>query len=65
MNELGIDEDSKSLALERHNKNESEHLRAMRDKMGVDNFEQLAIIGRGAFGEVRGAGRRGPRGPRS
>jgi len=53
MNELGIDEDSKSLALERHNKNESEHLRAMRDKMSADNFEQLAIIGRGAFGEVR------------
>jgi len=53
MNELGIDEDSKSLALERHNKEESEHLRLMRDKMSVDNFEQLAIIGRGAFGEVR------------
>ena len=32
---------------------ESEHLRSRRRKMSVEAFEQLDIIGRGAFGEVR------------
>lgn len=34
-------------------RNESGHLRERRHKLSVDNFEQLEIIGRGAFGEVR------------
>jgi len=53
MNELGIDENNQHLALERHQENESRHLRATRGKMSVEDFEQLTIIGRGAFGEVR------------
>ncbi|KAM7500456.1 hypothetical protein LguiA_024870 [Lonicera macranthoides] len=32
---------------------ETEYMRIQRHKMGVDDFELLTIIGRGAFGEVR------------
>jgi serine/threonine kinase 38 len=31
---------------------ETEYMRLQRHKMGVDDFELLTIIGRGAFGEV-------------
>ncbi|ONK65743.1 uncharacterized protein A4U43_C06F470 [Asparagus officinalis] len=34
-------------------KKETEYMRIQRHKMGVDDFELLTIIGRGAFGEVR------------
>lgn len=34
---------------------ETEYMRLQRHKMGVDDFEMLTIIGRGAFGEVRKA----------
>lgn len=34
-------------------KKETEYMRLQRHKMGVDDFELLTIIGRGAFGEVR------------
>ncbi|CAL4897880.1 unnamed protein product [Urochloa decumbens] len=34
-------------------KKETEYMRLRRHKMGVDDFELLTIIGRGAFGEVR------------
>lgn len=33
-------------------KKETEYMRLQRHKMGVDDFELLTIIGRGAFGEV-------------
>lgn len=53
MQALQIDEDKKSQVLENSARLESEHLRNRRNKMSVDTFEQLDIIGRGAFGEVR------------
>jgi serine/threonine kinase 38 len=31
---------------------ETEYMRLQRRKVGIDDFEQLAIIGKGAFGEV-------------
>lgn len=31
---------------------ETEYMRLQRNKMGVDNFELLTMIGKGAFGEV-------------
>lgn len=31
---------------------ETEYMRLQRRKMGIDDFEQLTIIGKGAFGEV-------------
>ncbi|PON63664.1 Rho-associated protein kinase [Parasponia andersonii] len=34
-------------------KKETEYMRLQRHKMGVDDFQLLTIIGRGAFGEVR------------
>ncbi|KAG6642544.1 hypothetical protein I3843_09G143300 [Carya illinoinensis] len=34
-------------------KRETEYMRLQRHKMGVDDFELLTLIGRGAFGEVR------------
>lgn len=32
---------------------ETEYMRMQRRKMGIDDFEQLTVIGRGSFGEVR------------
>ncbi|KAK4768631.1 hypothetical protein SAY87_003772 [Trapa incisa] len=32
---------------------ETEYMRLQRCKIGIDDFEQLTVIGRGAFGEVR------------
>ena len=34
-------------------KKETEYMRLQRLKMGVEDFELLTIIGRGAFGEVQ------------
>lgn len=31
---------------------ETEYMRLQRRKMGIDDFEQLTIIGKGAFAEV-------------
>mmetsp|Transcript_25180 Transcript_25180/g.50624 ORF Transcript_25180/g.50624 Transcript_25180/m.50624 type:complete len:538 (-) Transcript_25180:419-2032(-) len=53
MDALHIDEDKRDQVLENSARLESEHLRNRRNKMSVDAFEQLDIIGRGAFGEVR------------
>lgn len=33
-------------------KRETEYMRLQRHKVGIDDFEQLTIIGKGAFGEV-------------
>ncbi|KAL6521920.1 hypothetical protein OROMI_031797 [Orobanche minor] len=34
-------------------KSETEYMRLQRHKVGIDDFEQLTVIGKGAFGEVR------------
>ena len=31
---------------------ETEYMRIQRRKIGIDDFEQLTVIGKGAFGEV-------------
>ena len=36
-----------------HAQKETEYLRMKRAKLGVDDFEPLKVIGKGAFGEVR------------
>lgn len=33
-------------------KRETEYMRLQRHKVGIDDFEQLTVIGKGAFGEV-------------
>jgi len=53
MEAMRLDEEKKSQVLDHSARLESEHLRSRRNKMSVDAFEQLDIIGRGAFGEVR------------
>ena len=50
---MALDETKKAAVRQEAAKLESEHLRERRSKMSVDSFEQLDIIGRGAFGEVR------------
>ena len=49
---MALDETKKAAVRQEAAKLESEHLRERRSKMSVDSFEQLDIIGRGAFGEV-------------
>lgn len=34
-------------------KRETEFMRLQRHKVGIDDFEQLTVIGKGAFGEVK------------
>lgn len=53
MESMRLDKEKKNLVLDHSAKLESEHLRSRRNKMSVDAFDQLEIIGRGAFGEVR------------
>jgi serine/threonine kinase 38 len=53
MEEMQLDPEKQQQAEVLHNRTETEHLRAQRLKLSVADFEQLDIIGRGAFGEVR------------
>lgn len=48
-----VSEEEQNNILENFEKKETEFMRLQRHKMGVDDFELLTIIGRGAFGEVR------------
>ena len=53
MEEMQLDPEKQQEAEALHDRNETEHLRAQRLKLTVQDFDQLDIIGRGAFGEVR------------
>ncbi|XP_072987052.1 uncharacterized protein [Typha latifolia] len=48
-----VSEEEQNNILKHLEKKETEYMRLQRHKMGVDDFELLTIIGRGAFGEVR------------
>ncbi|URE17001.1 Protein kinase C terminal domain [Musa troglodytarum] len=48
-----VSEEEQNNILKNLEKKETEYMRRQRHKMGVDDFELLTIIGRGAFGEVR------------
>lgn len=48
-----VTEEEQNNILKNLEKKETEYMRLQRHKMGVDDFELLTIIGRGAFGEVR------------
>ncbi|KAL5205401.1 hypothetical protein ABZP36_033610 [Zizania latifolia] len=48
-----VSEEEQNDILKDFEKKEREYMRSQRHKMGVDDFELLTIIGRGAFGEVR------------
>ncbi|XP_076362174.1 serine/threonine-protein kinase tricornered-like isoform X3 [Tachypleus tridentatus] len=53
MNEEGLSEKEKNEKRIKHATKESEFLRLKRSRLGVEDFEPLKVIGRGAFGEVR------------
>lgn len=44
----------KKLRRSQHARKETEFLRLKRTRLGLDDFESLKVIGRGAFGEVCG-----------
>lgn len=47
-----VSEEEQSNLLKYLEQKETEYMRLQRHKMGVEDFELLTIIGRGAFGEV-------------
>lgn len=49
-----LSDKERSARLAELERQESEYTRLQRQKISVDDFEPLTIIGRGAFGEVRG-----------
>ncbi|KAK4432883.1 Serine/threonine-protein kinase-like [Sesamum alatum] len=49
----GVSEEEQMNILKELERKETEYMRLKRHKISVDDFELLAIIGRGAFGEVR------------
>lgn len=53
LEEADVTEEEQTNLLKDLERKETEYMRLQRHKMGVDDFELLTIIGRGAFGEVR------------
>ncbi|XP_047661449.1 serine/threonine-protein kinase 38-like isoform X4 [Tachysurus fulvidraco] len=53
MDEEGLPDEEKRVRRSQHAKKETEFLRLKRTRLGLDDFESLKVIGRGAFGEVR------------
>lgn len=52
MADADVSEEEHNNLLKDLERKETEYMRLQRHKMGVDDFELLTIIGRGAFGEV-------------
>lgn len=48
----GLDAEQKCSKRQQHAQKETEFLRLKRSRLGVEDFEALKVIGRGAFGEV-------------
>lgn len=53
MKEEGLSEKQKQEKRQQHAVKETEFLRLKRSRLGVEDFDPLKVIGRGAFGEVR------------
>ncbi|KAG5194774.1 hypothetical protein JEQ12_013050 [Ovis aries] len=53
MGEGGLTNEEKRLQRSAHARKETEFLRLKRTRLGLEDFESLKVIGRGAFGEVR------------
>ncbi|KAG2468025.1 STK38 kinase, partial [Polypterus senegalus] len=51
MDEEGLADEEKRLRRSQHARKETEFLRLKRTRLGLDDFESLKVIGRGAFGE--------------
>lgn len=52
LREEGLSETQKQEKRNQHAQKETEFLRLKRSRLGVEDFEPLKVIGRGAFGEV-------------
>lgn len=53
LSQIELGDEQKSVLLEQQAQRETEYMRMRRQRLTPDDFEQLTIIGRGAFGEVR------------
>ncbi|XP_018602340.1 serine/threonine-protein kinase 38 isoform X1 [Scleropages formosus] len=53
MDQEGLADEEKRIRRSQHARKETEFLRLKRTRLGLDDFESLKVIGRGAFGEVR------------
>lgn len=53
MKEMGLSPAVQTVVMEKFEAKEAEAQKEARKKMTTDDFESLAIIGKGAFGEVR------------
>lgn len=53
MKDESLSEEQKHEKRLQHAQKETEFLRLKRSRLGVEDFEPLKVIGRGAFGEVR------------
>ncbi|KAH0518329.1 Serine/threonine-protein kinase 38-like [Microtus ochrogaster] len=51
--EEGLADEEKRLRQSQHARKETEFLSLKRTRLGLDDFESLKVIGRGAFGELR------------
>uniref|UniRef100_A0A9L0S6F9 Serine/threonine kinase 38 n=1 Tax=Equus caballus TaxID=9796 RepID=A0A9L0S6F9_HORSE len=51
MEEEGLKDEEKRLRRSAHARKETEFLRLKRTRLGLEDFESLKVIGRGAFGE--------------
>lgn len=50
--EAQVSSEEEEIMMRNLEKRETEYMRLQRHKVGIDDFEQLTIIGKGAFGEV-------------
>ncbi|XP_020249658.1 serine/threonine-protein kinase 38-like [Asparagus officinalis] len=53
LQESDVSEEQQMNLMKQLEQKETEYMRLQRNKMGVDDFELLTMIGKGAFGEVR------------
>uniref|UniRef100_A0A8C4YY00 non-specific serine/threonine protein kinase n=1 Tax=Gadus morhua TaxID=8049 RepID=A0A8C4YY00_GADMO len=53
MDQEGLADEDKRVRRSQHARKETEFLRLKRTRLGLEDFESLKVIGRGAFGEVR------------
>uniref|UniRef100_M3ZRN5 non-specific serine/threonine protein kinase n=1 Tax=Xiphophorus maculatus TaxID=8083 RepID=M3ZRN5_XIPMA len=53
MDQEGLADEEKRVRRSEHARKETEFLRLKRTRLGLEDFESLKVIGRGAFGEVR------------
>ena len=51
--EASVSNEEQEAMMRNLERRETEYMRMQRRKIGIDDFEQLTVIGKGAFGEVK------------